>query len=91
MELDVLRRMRTPIDDSDIHRTISKQSILEELEMDTMMLSKGAFSPIKTRGFLMSMVNSETNSPDKESFLSPDRKDNFNINILNTNNDEDLD
>ena len=24
MELDVLRRMRTPIDDSDIHRTISK-------------------------------------------------------------------
>ena len=56
--------------------------------MDTMLLSKGAFSPIKTRGFLMSMVNSETNSPDKE---SPDKKENFNIQILNTNNDEDLD
>ena len=35
----------------------------------------------------MSMVGSDTNSPDKEE--SPDKRDNFNINILNTN--EDLD
>jgi hypothetical protein len=49
-----LRRMRTPIDDSDnCFRTISKESILKEFEMDSLLLSEKSkninsiFSPIK--------------------------------------------
>lgn len=35
-----LRRMRTPIDDSDnCFRTYSKESILKELEMDSLLLA----------------------------------------------------
>lgn len=80
-----LRRMRTPIDDSDnCFRTISKESILREFEMDSMLLSEkgkglSVFSPIKTKGFLMSMVNSETNSPEKVSPTNAEIQEDFKI------------
>jgi hypothetical protein len=49
-------RMRTPIDDSDnCFRTISKESILKDLELDSMLLSdkgRSLVSPIRTRDFL---------------------------------------
>jgi hypothetical protein len=64
-----LRRMRTPMDDSDnCFRTISKESILKDLELDSMLLSdksKNLVSPIKqSKGFLLTILNSETSSPE---------------------------